>query len=135
MKPFNLILAVVVIASVMFILGRTMSPDSPVDPKDLAALIARDTSIVILDVRSADDYYGASGHLAHAILIPVQALENRLIPLAQYKSRTIVVYCQSGHRSHAASAILSKGGFHVVEMKGGITQWNADQLPVVHESR
>ncbi|HLP14909.1 MAG TPA: rhodanese-like domain-containing protein, partial [Bacteroidota bacterium] len=94
-----------------------------------------DTTLVILDVRTAEEYYSETGHLPKAILIPVQALEERIDALDQYKHRPILVYCRTGHRSTTATEILQRHGFTVRNMDGGITRWNAEQLPVVKEKR
>jgi rhodanese-related sulfurtransferase len=122
-------------AALSLFVAQRESPATLVTPTDASALIKRDSSVVILDVRTADEYYSGTGHLNKAILIPVQALEERLNALDQFKDRTILVYCRSGHRSTAAAEILQKHGFRVRNMEGGITQWNEQGLPVVKEQR
>ena len=96
-------------------------------------LIRIDPSIVLLDVRTPDEFRGESGHLEHAILIPLQELERRLDELTAYKRQTIIAYCRSGNRSGTAAAILTKKGFAAMNMEGGMLKWNAEKLPVVHE--
>ncbi len=94
-----------------------------------------DTSIVILDVRTAEEYTGESGHLPHAKLIPVQELESRINELASDKGKTIVAYCHSGRRSATASGILTSNGYTVLNMSGGIIAWNNAHLPVEHSRK
>lgn len=98
-------------------------------PKDVGTFLMQDTSAVILDVRTPEEFSSETGHLKNAKLIPVQELESRLTELAPFKGKTIVTYCRTGHRSAQASTILSKNGFKVVNMDGGITAWNAEGLP------
>jgi alpha-L-fucosidase len=93
----------------------------------------KDSSIVILDVREVSEYKGETGHLANAILIPNQKLEERLGELEQYRSRTIVAYCQRGGRSARAGSMLKEKGFRVLNMDGGILRWNAENRPVIRE--
>jgi len=98
-------------------------------------LIGSDTTVVLLDVRTADEYKGEAGHLANAVLIPIQEIQGRLSELEKYKSRTIIAYCRAGHRSAKAAEILSGKGFKVLNLEGGITAWSKDKYPVVFETK
>jgi len=106
-----------------------------VTPASVDSLKAVDSTVVLLDVRTKEEYDGELGHLRGAILIPVQELEVRIGELDSLKSRTIVVYCRSGGRSARATALLQSKGFHALNMEGGIKRWNADLRPVVREQR
>ncbi|HLP16091.1 MAG TPA: rhodanese-like domain-containing protein, partial [Bacteroidota bacterium] len=81
------IIAVAAVALAVFINAQADKPKTLISPKDAAALINSDTTLVILDVRTAEEYYSETGHLPKAILIPVQALEERIDALDQYKHR------------------------------------------------
>ncbi len=96
-------------------------------------MLSRDTSIVVLDVRTPDEYRSETGHLPNALLMPVQELESRSDELGNVKERTILVYCRSGHRSLRAVKILSKRGYKTINLEGGILQWHSDSLEVVRE--
>ncbi|HLE32714.1 MAG TPA: rhodanese-like domain-containing protein, partial [Bacteroidota bacterium] len=102
-------------------------------PLEVQVLLQKDSTVVILDVRTEAEYKGETGHLANAVLIPLQKLEERLKELEPYRSRTIVTYCRSGRRSAQASTLLKENGFHAVNMKGGIVKWNSENLPVIKE--
>lgn len=93
------------------------------------SLIKADTNVVILDVRTPDEFSSETGHLKNAKLISVDELEGRIGELNAYKSKTVVTYCRSGRRSAQASDILTKKGFNVVNVEGGITAWNQSGLP------
>ena len=95
--------------------------------------IDTDASVVLLDVRTPEEFRGGSGHIANSLLIPVQELERRINELSQYKDRTIIAYCRSGNRSGRAAAFLVRRGFSAMNMEGGIVKWNELKLPVVHE--
>jgi rhodanese-related sulfurtransferase len=125
------ITGIVLIAAGFFLYTRRDS--NLLTPAQANAMISRDTSVVILDVRTPAEFHGQTGHLAHAILLPVQELEQRVDELQQYKEKTILVYCRTGHRSTTASGILSNHGYHVFNMEGGITLWSSEQLPVVKD--
>lgn len=114
-------------------LAQTGPAIASLSPREAFALMRADSTVLLLDVRTPGEFSGESGHLAGAVLVPVDELEGRLNELAPEKSRTILVYCRTGRRSARAVAILGKQGFHAVNVQGGIVRWSADQLPVVKE--
>lgn len=88
-----------------------------------------DTTIVRLDVRTAEEY--AEGHIANTINIDV--LKDDFEPKAVAalpKDRTIAVNCRSGKRSKNAARILVKNGFKVIELDAGYNEWVAKDMPV-----
>ena len=105
-----------------------------ITPEAVHKLIDKDTSVVILDVRTSAEFKSETGHLSKAILIPLQELDKRADELKKYQKRLIIAYCRTGHRSGIAAAMLKKLGYKVSNMEGGITRWNAEKLPVVKES-
>lgn len=96
-------------------------------------LLQKDTTVVVLDVRTPQEFKSETGHLKDAILIPVQELESRLKELEPYKNKTIIAVCRSGNRSGKAAALLKEKGFEAFNLEGGILKWNAEGLPVVKE--
>jgi rhodanese-related sulfurtransferase len=102
-----------------------------VDTEGFAALIAQ-PEVVVLDVRTSEEYL--EGHLAEALLIDVKGEDfldkaRKALP----KDKTIAIYCRSGRRSAHAAEMLAAEGFKVVNLKGGILAWLAEQRPVVQE--
>jgi len=75
--------------------------------------------IILLDVRTEGEYNAE--YISGAINIPLSDLENRIDELDS--SKAIIVYCQSGGRSRAASETLAQRGFIVYNMEGGINAW------------
>jgi len=83
--------------------------------------------ILVLDVRSAQDYAGEQGHIAASTNIPLEELPNRLAELGDYEERPIVLVCRTDRRSSQASKLLTREGFADVHVaKGGMTDWNAN---------
>ena len=105
-----------------------------VTPREARGLMETDTNVVVLDVRTPEEFGGESGHLAGALLIPVQELQQRVGELAPYRKKAVIVYCRSGHRSAQAASMLSAAGFTVLDVEGGIKAWNAANLPVVRDT-
>jgi rhodanese-related sulfurtransferase len=126
------IAAAIVLLGALYLFAQNDS--TSISPSDVQKLIQSDSTVVLLDVRTPDEYRSETGHLAHAVLLPVQELERRIDELGKYREHTIVVYCRSGHRSTTASGILQKNGYHVRNMQGGITRWRAERFPVEREN-
>ncbi len=84
--------------------------------------------IIILDVRDEKEYN--EGHIPGAIWIPWTKLRTRHAELD--KNKLIIVYCHSGNRSKIGSSILIHNGFdHVVELSGGILDWQKSNYPLI----
>jgi len=82
----------------------------------------------ILDVREPSEW--AQFHIQGATLIPLGDLPNRLNEVP--KDRQVVVYCRTGVRSAQGRDILKNAGYTLVtSMTGGITQWQAEEMPVI----
>lgn len=100
-------------------------------PAELARQVAAGPSVVVLDVREPEEFVGELGHIAGALLVPMDALERRLPKLAGYVDRDVVVVCRAGARSATAGAILARGGLgRVKNLEGGMLAWVAAKLPV-----
>lgn len=104
-----------------------------VSPQAALERIKQDKNIVLLDVRSREEYNDKLGHLENSILIPIDELEDRVGELASYKDKTVIAYCSHGIRSARAAKLLTKKGYSVVSLMGGLTKWNRDRYPVVRE--
>ena len=91
------------------------------------AVQLRDQGAYILDVREPDEW--AQFHIQGATLIPLEELLNRLSEVP--KDRKVIVVCRTGHRSAQGRDILKAAGYsQVTSMIGGLTQWQAQGLPL-----
>ncbi len=107
--------------------GWILTDFESISPKQAYTLLKNDTNIILLDVRTSDEF--SSEHIEGATLIPVQELSENLSKLD--KEKKIIVYCHSGMRSIAASRILVKNGFTPLNVTGGITAWKNEGLGVI----
>ncbi len=88
-----------------------------------------DTTIVRLDVRSAEEY--ADGHIANTLNIDVLKSNFEEKALATLpKDKTIAINCRSGRRSKSAAKILIKNGYNVIELDDGYNGWVGNGMPV-----
>jgi rhodanese-related sulfurtransferase len=61
--------------------------------------------------------------------IPLQHLLERVAEVPG-GPRTVVVHCASGYRSSIAASVLERHGVpEIADLVGGITAWNASNLP------
>ena len=99
-----------------------------VEPKEFAQIV-KEPDVYLLDVRHADEY--EDGHIAGAANIDVTEpdfIEKAKVQLP--KGKRIAVYCGSGKRSAIASDKLSDAGYTVVNLDGGMANWEAAGEPV-----
>lgn len=95
-----------------------------IEAATLLQWIEQKKPILLLDVREVWEFDG--GHIANAENYPwtsgvLQGALDQLTP-----NLPLVVYCQSGVRSSAASKLLVTEGFApVYDLKGGISAWKA----------
>ncbi len=107
-----------------------MSEGADITPKQLAELLRRDPSVVVVDVRTPEEY--GQGHIAGSRQIDYYSAEfhERLQRLP--KDRDVVLYCRSGKRSSDAKSFLVSIGYsRVFNLNGGIIAWKKDRLPIV----
>lgn len=87
-------------------------------------MILDSPSIVILDFRPVDEYRGPAGHLAGAISVPLEGIEERLPELVPYTNTTILVYAGTVDDAERGARLLIAAGFRgVVLIQGGIDRW------------
>lgn len=95
---------------------------------DLADAIAAGEDLLIVDVRTAEEY--AEGHIEGAINIPVVELTKNLNLLPNLDQNMVTV-CRSGHRSAMAMTALNLLGYTSVRsLMGGMNAWTKAELPV-----
>ena len=99
-------------------------------PQAVLEKIKSEAPVLIVDVRTAQEFNGELGRIPPAILVPLQDIEAKPDTLAKYKGREIITVCRSGRRSLTAAKILAAKGFNVKSMSGGMTEWNRLKYPV-----
>ncbi len=81
----------------------------------------------LIDVREHPEY--ASGRVPGAKLIPLGEIEKRHQEIDH--NHTVYVICRSGKRGAEAQKKLQALGFpRVINVKGGIEAWKAENLPI-----
>lgn len=91
-------------------------------------LMNRENALV-LDVRDAASY--GAGHILGARNLPLDDLDKRIGELDKFKSRPVIVVCESGNSStRAVRALKAKGFAQALNLSGGFRAWLQGGLPV-----
>lgn len=95
-----------------------------------ATLLLNHSDGVMVDIRDKKDF--DAGHITNAVNLPLSKLKERHSELDKYRSRPIIIVCNMGQASSEAVSLLQKSGFeNVHRLKGGITEWRSQGLPLV----
>ena len=96
------------------------SANNDIDYDTMQEMIRNNSDVVIIDVRTADEF--GYNHLKGAVNIPLQdTSENRIRRYVKNKSSIIIAYCEYGGRSRKAVNKLIKMGYeNVYNLDGGI---------------
>lgn len=107
--------------------SRQTSKIQTTTPKELYQLLQNHEPLVMVDVRSPDEYR-QDGHIRGSRLLPLPVLLQRSEELP--KDQPIVCVCRSGNRSHVACEQLASRGFtNVTNLVGGMISWRQTGLP------
>jgi rhodanese-related sulfurtransferase len=87
--------------------------------KEVETLLNNGEALNIIDVREVEEV--AAGKIPGAVNIPLGLLEFRMHELD--KAKEYIVVCRSGGRSARAAQFLESHGFNVINMTGGMLDW------------
>jgi rhodanese-related sulfurtransferase len=124
-------IVILFIIMLSFIIIRWRIKKLNISPIELKNRLDRNDSVMLIDVRNADEYYGPLGHIQGARLSPL----NRIAAWAEtvpVNSDSVILICQIGNRSLAAARILSNRGITAYNLQGGMVNWNRHGFPVQH---
>lgn len=120
--------AVLALAVLAYEASRARSGGQAVGPMDAVRLMNQ--GAVLVDVRSQAEF--DSGHILDAKHVPQDQLAGSAETLKRFKDKVVIACCESGMRSGAAARVLQAQGFtKVVNLKGGLQAWRAENLPLV----
>lgn len=111
-------------------LGRYTRGYSEITPVQAVQMINRGKTFIV-DISAAADF--AKGHLAGAKHIALSRFSSEDPDIDKMKTGPVLVVCKNGMTAHqAASKLVKIGVADVSVLKGGTTQWKADQYPLAH---
>jgi rhodanese-related sulfurtransferase len=121
--------ATAVLAALVAVYEMRMRSESlrAVSPQELIRLMNQ--GALVLDLRPAEQYQ--TGHLNGARQMSGEQILSAGDTLKKHKEKTVVVYDDSGALGAAAVRQLSAQGFsRVFLLRGGLSAWRADNLPL-----
>jgi phage shock protein E len=95
-----------------------------IDAQEAKSIIDGDKDVIILDVRTEEEYN--QGHIPNSVLITDANLKDEIEDKIPNKDAKILVYCRSGRRSAASAKLLIEMGYTNVYDFGGIIDWPYD---------
>ncbi len=99
-------------------------PYRKLSPPVAYELIRDNPDMLILDLRTPEEYNGETGHLRRAQNIPLERLPYRILEISSYRGETFLVYCRADTCGDQAIAVLLSSGFeNAILMDGGIDAW------------
>ena len=104
--------------------GGSRPPFKKLSPPIAYEMMRDSPEMLVLDLRSAQEYNGETGHLRGAQNIPLERLPYRLLEISPFRETTVLVYCRADGCGEKGMAVLIASGFQdAVLMDGGIDAW------------
>ena len=99
-----------------------------IDANQAVSLI--NNGAAVIDMRSSEAF--GRGHIVNARNIPRDEIDAKIPSLSDLKSKPVIAVCDSGASSFRVVTSLRQQGFDsVYNLKGGMTSWSQEGLPVV----
>ncbi|MCK8044998.1 MULTISPECIES: rhodanese-like domain-containing protein [Shewanella] len=100
-----------------------------------ATLMINKQDAKVVDVRGKEEF--KKGHIVGAINLPLADIKNnQLGNLENAKASPIIMVCNAGMTSSQAAQLMVNHGFeNVNNLKGGMGEWQSNNLPVSKSKR
>jgi rhodanese-related sulfurtransferase len=119
--------ALVAVLVIVYELRLQRENVAAVTPQDLIRLINQ--GAVLIDLRTAEDF--ATGHVAGARQMSGEQILKASDTLKKHKDKTVIVYDDTGSVGASAVRQLTAQGFtKAFNLRGGLTAWRAENLPL-----
>ncbi|TAK75368.1 MAG: rhodanese-like domain-containing protein [Gammaproteobacteria bacterium] len=99
-----------------------------ITPAQVTQLINRQNAVVI-DLRPKESF--RTGHIVNAISLSANDIQDNPKKLDQYKTKLLVLVCQTGLESQKMAASLLKQGYTVYALAGGLRAWQEADMPLI----
>lgn len=127
--PFWVVSFLVVLSLFLYSLYKEQSKAYQNVSVDQLTRLVNQQNAQVIDVRSKEEF--DQGHIVNAVNLPMDEITSGKAKFDKLKKKPVVVYCQIGKISLAASQQLTDAGFEqVFNLKGGINAWLSDKLPL-----
>ncbi len=100
----------------------------PLSAHEVTLLLNKDAAVVV-DLRESGEY--RAGHIVNSLNIPYSRIIADTSELVSQKEKILVLVDKLGQHAGAAGRKLAKEGYQVRRLSGGISEWQAQNLPLV----
>jgi rhodanese-related sulfurtransferase len=112
---------------------RQRNDKSQLTPIEATLLINREDAVAV-DVRAPGDF--EKGHLPNARHLPLADLERRSSEFEKFRTRPLILYCNSGATAAKGIATLKKAGFEkLYNLRGGLYEWEKAGYPITRKKK
>ena len=119
--------AIVAVLAVLVEIRSRIESFASVSPQEAIQLMNR--GALTIDLRAREQF--ADGHVSGARRMDGEQILKAAELLKKHKQKPIIVYCNSGSLAAAAVRQLREQGFEqAMNLRGGISAWRAEHLPV-----
>ena len=119
-----LLLILQIAAAVLLLSGCSSASYTQISQDEAMKMMQEQTGYLIVDVRRPDEF--AEGHIAGAVNVPNETIEDEAPDALPDKEQTLFIYCRSGNRSKEASQKLADMGYTNIYEFGGINTWEGE---------
>ncbi len=127
MKTKVLITLIAVFSTITFAQGQQLKQ---VTSKEAANMLKSDKNLVVLDVRTAEEF--KDGHIKGALNIDIRQPDAFVKIDKLNRNARYVVHCRTNHRSQVAVDHMMQSGFkNIIQIMDGFNGWSQNGLPVV----
>ncbi len=99
---------------------------------DVSRLLNADAAVLV-DVRDPVEF--KAGHITGAVNFAFASLAGQLDELEKFRGKTLIVADKMGQQSAEAGKLLLAKGFTVVRLSGGMSEWTAQNLPLIKSKK
>ncbi|MDH4227105.1 MAG: rhodanese-like domain-containing protein [Deltaproteobacteria bacterium] len=109
--------------------GSGLAEDSDMTPAKAYELMKKNSSTVLLDVRTPAEFN--EGHVENAVNVDYLASDFKDKVSKLDKTKTYLLVCRSGKRSKGAQEVMLSLGFKkVINVSGGMNAWRSNNVPL-----
>lgn len=127
-----ILVSILLVLIYVFAFTERAKGGKPIAASELVRMMNSDEA-VLLDIRNSNEFQ--DGHVHGAVNIPYNKLASRLAELDKHRDKVLVVADKLGQHAGAAGKTLSKEGYNVRRLSGGMSEWQGQNLPTVKGSK
>lgn len=122
------LIAIVFLLLLIIEVIRAKRRATALSPQQVTQKINRENAVII-DIRHPDGFN--KGHVIDARTMTASTLLDNPKLLDKYRTKPVVLICDTGTESQKTAAFLLKSGYNAYSLAGGMRAWTDAQLPVI----